>query len=206
MASGPHDNAHVFDLEGTGVASFHVGDGVQFIQTDSSGRIWVGYFDEGVFGRGEFSPGGLDCFDSEGHCLFQFNEVAESWQLPCIDECYALNVVADGNVWAYCYSSYSVVHLKDFEAVGVWRDLPVELATAMAVSGDKVLFARTDDAPHQNLAVWVKGSSTIEEVEVLDERGQPLEWIYSTGRDNKLYLQTQMGQVYVVDAAHVEDP
>jgi len=30
--------------------SFHAGDGIQDVEAAGDGTIWVGYFDEGVFG------------------------------------------------------------------------------------------------------------------------------------------------------------
>jgi hypothetical protein len=45
------DNAHVFDPGGAHLRSFCLGDGIERIGVDGAGTIWVGYFDEGVFGN-----------------------------------------------------------------------------------------------------------------------------------------------------------
>jgi hypothetical protein len=44
-------NAHVYDADGKLLRSFHAGDGKEDVQTTEKGRIWVGYFGEGVFGN-----------------------------------------------------------------------------------------------------------------------------------------------------------
>ena len=49
---GSYDlNARVYRPDGALKSEFCLGDGIEHMQTDTSGRIWVGYFDEGVFGN-----------------------------------------------------------------------------------------------------------------------------------------------------------
>ena len=79
----------------------------------------MSYFDEGVFGGG-LGPQGLICFDGGGTPIFQYREFAERNGLPPIDDCYAMNVAANGDVWLNYYSNFPLVHLRDFALEQVW--------------------------------------------------------------------------------------
>ena len=74
-----------------------LGDASKHLQTTPEGQIWVGYFDEGVYGGGIGSEG-LVCFDSNGTSIFKYAEFAKQHGLPFIDDCYTLNVVGAA-VW-----------------------------------------------------------------------------------------------------------
>jgi hypothetical protein len=93
---------------------FDLGDGSQDLQTTANGQIWVSYFDEGVFGLG-IGRAGLICFDSSGTPVFRYSDLAESQQLAFIDDCYALNVISDDEVWLCYYSDFPLVCLRGFE-------------------------------------------------------------------------------------------
>ena len=56
--SGPELNALAIDQNGRIYRRGCLGDGIQHLQVAGDGTIWVGYFDEGVFGNmGWGSPG-----------------------------------------------------------------------------------------------------------------------------------------------------
>ena len=42
-------NLRLFDADGAFRTAFPVGDGVEHLLADGAGRLWVGYFDEGIF-------------------------------------------------------------------------------------------------------------------------------------------------------------
>src|SRR5688572_10081234 len=44
-------NARILDVEGAELRRIELGDGIEHIKIDSRDRIWVGWFDEGVFGN-----------------------------------------------------------------------------------------------------------------------------------------------------------
>jgi hypothetical protein len=49
---GTHEmNARVYHADGSIKREFCLGDGIEHVQVDSEGHIWVGYFDEGIFGN-----------------------------------------------------------------------------------------------------------------------------------------------------------
>jgi hypothetical protein len=114
-------NTQIFDRTMNHIVrTLDLGDASNQIQTTENGQIWVSYFDEGVFGNG-IGKEGLVCFDSEGRANFKYAEFADKFNLPSIDDCYALNV--DKNeVWVCYYSDFPLVHLKDFALAGLWKD------------------------------------------------------------------------------------
>ena len=88
----------VYDAHGALRFTLDLGDASEDVQTTPDGRIWVSYFDEGVFGNG-VGRQGLICFDSAGRVLFQYADFAEQNALPTIADCYAINVDPTGAVW-----------------------------------------------------------------------------------------------------------
>jgi hypothetical protein len=130
-------NACVFDGNGTLLRDFTVGDGIEHVQTTSDGAIWVGYFDEGVFGNfGWDEPigsSGIVVFDAAGAQRWAF-EPREG--APDIADCYALNV-DDREAWACYYTDFPLVRIAD----GVMTSWKTELAglRAFAVGQGRVL-------------------------------------------------------------------
>lgn len=91
-----------------------LGDASEDLQTTAKGHIWVSYFDEGVFGSG-IGASGLICFDSTGTPVFKYSDLAENHQVPYIDDCYALNVINDDEVWLCYYADFPLVCLREFK-------------------------------------------------------------------------------------------
>ena len=108
-------NAKVYGPDGKQNRGFLLGDGINHIQTDAEGRIWVGYFDEGIFGNfgwqhagGPFGAAGLSCFAKSGQKIWDY-EPPEGFD-PIAD-CYALNVSSSG-VWSHYYSDFPIAHIN----------------------------------------------------------------------------------------------
>jgi len=76
----------VYDRHGSLTSTFDLGDASQDLQTTPDGKIWVSYFDEGVFGGG-IGAQGVVCFDNTGLPIFRFGEFAERQGLPAICDC-----------------------------------------------------------------------------------------------------------------------
>src|SRR3569832_2073348 len=100
------------------VSRILLGDGIENMSIDTRGRIWVGYFDEGVFGNfGWSDPGpppigaaGRVCFDAAGTKLWEYDQHRRP-----IDDCYALNVQGDNaSVFTYADFPKNVIS-SDFE-------------------------------------------------------------------------------------------
>ncbi len=105
-------NAHIYEGSGQHVRSFHAGDGIQEVQTTNDGRIWVSYFDEGVFGSTKLGRSGLVCLDNRGRCTFDYETLVGD-DVPSIADCYALNVCSDREVWLCYYTDFPLVRLLD---------------------------------------------------------------------------------------------
>ncbi|WP_207123077.1 hypothetical protein [Actinocatenispora comari] len=96
-------NAEIWNWQGQRTGVGQLGDAIESLLTTPSGKVWVGYFDEALGGRGP-----------EGHGLARFSSSLDSeWlypggsSLPSIVDCYTLNV--DGED-AYC-CPYTGFHL-----------------------------------------------------------------------------------------------
>ncbi|MFF8841310.1 hypothetical protein ACF08N_01050 [Streptomyces sp. NPDC015127] len=132
---GDADHVQVFDALGRVSWSFAVGDAIEHLLADESGDLWVGYFDEGVFGDDPLSVPGLRKWSVTGEPL---------WELPlstaggCMADCYALN--ADrSTAWAYYYTDFPLVRIGGDGTARVWES-PVGGAKAIAVSDGGAAF------------------------------------------------------------------
>lgn len=138
-------NARVFAPDGALLAQFMLGDGIGHVAIDSADRIWVGWFDEGVFGNtGWQVPGREWPPSSNGVACFAFDgRLIEAPSMPNgvehIADCYALAAVGAG-VWVCPYTDFSLIRLVPGEPAGWWRGGPAG-SKAIAVDGDHVLLA-----------------------------------------------------------------
>ncbi|HEY6315534.1 MAG TPA: hypothetical protein VIY52_32665 [Streptosporangiaceae bacterium] len=48
---GPDRNAVLYDAHGQVVSEHVLGDGIEHVLATSTGQVWVGYFDEGIYGN-----------------------------------------------------------------------------------------------------------------------------------------------------------
>lgn len=94
-----HPNAFICDKNGKFLRAFKIGDAVNKLIVDAKDRIWVGYFDEGVFGGSEISQYGLNRFDKNGRLEYSF--MCDGLN---IDDCYNLNIDAHNNAIIAPYS------------------------------------------------------------------------------------------------------
>ena len=120
-------NAAIFDDDGRLLRSGSLGDGIAHLRVTRAGKIWVGYFDEGIFGNyGWGESGGPDPIGRAGLVRFGADLVKE-WELPCDDEtipsntdCYALNVYGN-TLWTSYDGDFPVVRVND-DVLTVWRN------------------------------------------------------------------------------------
>lgn len=114
-------NASIHDCGGIEIRRITLGDGIEHVKIDDFQRIWVGWFDEGVFGNRDWRiPGmesapsrfGIGAFDEHGALLDHASDVM-------IADCYALN--AFGNeAWACPYRRFPIWRMLTNEE-RVWR-------------------------------------------------------------------------------------
>ncbi|WP_193614497.1 hypothetical protein [Nocardioides lijunqiniae] len=133
---GVEPNALVFDDTGGLLQEACVGDGIEHAQTTPSGRLWLGFSDEGVFGNmGWGSHSGPPPLGRSG-IVRCGADLSPQWTFPTsgpppVDACYALNV--DGEIgWAYYYSGFPIVRI-DGDDVTVW---PTTVGGAKALVTD----------------------------------------------------------------------
>ncbi len=181
-------NAHVLDESACLVRSFHAGDGVEDVQTTRTGRIWVSYFDEGVFGSTGLGQSGLVCLDSEGSPVFEFASVV-GVDVPAIDYCYALNVCSDGEVWLCYYSDFPLVRLVDGKPQSIWNEHSVSGSPGFAVSGQAVLFAGGYNRKGE-LFLFSLDTMKCRSLLAVDDGDEQIKSLHAFGRQGSLFLQT----------------
>jgi len=183
-SKGVEKNGHIWRSDGTLVRQIALGEGINQVQTSSRSEVWVGYNDEGVYRAGE--PG-LTCFDPDGKRTFSFaDSVANDDVVPIIDDCYALNVSSDNEIWVYYYSAFPLVRLVDKRLAGIWTRVPGLGAHAFAVGEKSVLFAG-DYGDRSSITRYFPESGRIEMGHAIGD-GQQLEFTRAIGRADRLHL------------------
>jgi hypothetical protein len=140
-SDGPDRNAVIYGADGRVLAEETLGDGIEHVLADGTGHVWVGYFDEGVFGN--YGWGGPGDPPPLGACgLTRYSaDLQPVWHYPSADsphgsisDCYALNVDGD-TAWTCYYTSFPVVRISDGALTG-WRN-HITGVRALAVSGSR---------------------------------------------------------------------
>lgn len=194
-------NAHVFDGAGRRVRSFPAGDGIQDVQTDELERIWISYFDEGVFGNTSLARSGLVCLDDQGRLVFDFQKVPHECVRSMAD-CYALNVCSGREAWLCYYTDFPLVKLVDLQLADVWLRFPVSGSPAFAVRGNAVLFAGGYKQRNSLFRVDL-GSLRSKEFQPVDQQGRAIANFSALGRGSSLFLGTP-SSLLKVDVADCE--
>lgn len=101
-----------------------LGDGIQEVFTTPSGKVWVGYFDEGVYGNYGWGAPGPEPMGAHGIVRFA-SDLTVDWQYPydaeggAISHVYAMNVDAE-TAWSSYYTDFPIVRIAENE-VSTWR-------------------------------------------------------------------------------------
>jgi len=135
---GPELNALVIDRDGKIVRRGCIGDGIQHLQVASDGTIWVGYFDEGVFGNFGWGGPGPQPLGAAG--IVAWSPTLEKiWELDpeegLISDCYAMNVHGV-EILACPYTDFPVLRL---------RDRQLQVFPTQGISGPRGILAAGDD-------------------------------------------------------------
>lgn len=133
LAESRGGHARICDKDGKVLGTLDLGDAINHVQTTPGGLIWVGYFDEGVYGGG-VGNAGLVCFGPSGLVIFKYSDFAKDHDLPFIDDCYTLNVMGSSVLVSY-YSEFPYVLMNEFELENVWRNQAPN--SAIAVRGNR---------------------------------------------------------------------
>ena len=129
-------NGLVLDEDGQPIRAFLLGDGIEHIRCASDGTIWVGYFDEGIFGN-SVGSGGIVHFDAYGRTLWSYNE-QESAGGSFVADCYALSLSGD-ELWSCYYTDFDILRVKGSTKTR-WSN-GITGARALAVDGSFLLLA-----------------------------------------------------------------
>jgi hypothetical protein len=189
----PEHNALLYDELGRRVGDFHAGDAISSVQVTRDGKVWIANVDEMYSERSELAEG-LICVDLLGRPMFRFSHVI-SEQVPQIDDCYALNVVSDGETWATYYSDFPIVKLTEFEVEGVWPARAPAGSHAFAVHETRLLFG-----PDYRGQCWLVdlGVGARKRVRFEDPEGRGLNF-----RGNKLKFVARGRMAYVLSGSQL---
>jgi hypothetical protein len=188
LADSRGGSATIYDATGKILKELDLGDGSKDVQTTAQGNIWVSYFDEGVFGDG-IGSAGLVCFDRTGKPLFNYAEWAEKTQAPFIDDCYALNVMTDDEVWLSYYSGFPLVRIKRFELENIWKEFG-SISHGFAIRSGTVVYKKAY-VRNQLFRCSLDSPCNHEPLEVVDQNGGTIEGEWTiAARGPALYLMT----------------
>jgi hypothetical protein len=139
---GPDQNAIIYDADGQPVIEATIGDGIEHVLVSASGGIWVGYFDEGVYGNyGWGDAGAPPPLGATG--LVRYTPTLEAdWRYPAeardrwgpISDCYALNIDGD-TAWACYYTDFPVTRVEEDTVTG-WRNGLARSVRALIVADE----------------------------------------------------------------------
>lgn len=153
-ASNGEKNGAIYTADGRKEREIHLGDGIETMLCAPDGTIWVGYFDEGVFGgpnkdgRWPISCGGIVQFDETGRVLWSFNDGVRDDR--AIADVYALTLSAN-DPWTCYYTDFPITRIHDGRPI-FWTGC-VSGANAIAVNGDMVLLGGGYAKDARNIAV-----------------------------------------------------
>ena len=201
-------NAFVYDDTQNLMSSFHMGDGIEDVQTTKNGDIWTSYFDEGVFGD-SIGASGLLCFDKKGVKIFDFVKFVQTPsnnEIPFIDDCYALNVSSNQTVYLYYYSDFPLVVLHnktEYELFNheQFQESPIVGSKAFSIWKDYILFGHGYDDKGK-IHLYSLQNKKIQSYLPVTEENDIINYDYAVGRKHKLFLVCK-DDVYHVDIRDV---
>lgn len=187
-------NAFVYDENQNMLSSFHMGDGIEDVQTTKNGEIWASYFDEGVFGN-SIGASGLLCFDKNGAVIFDFTKFAQTPNnndIPFIEDCYALNVFSNETVYLYYYSDFPLLALHNrtnYELLNddLFRKYPIEGSKAFSVWKDFILFGHGYNHESE-LHLYSIKNKTLQSFIPVNKENAIINYDYAIGRKQRLFL------------------
>jgi hypothetical protein len=183
-------NGRIHAADGRMERTMILGDGIENLFCAPDGTIWVGYFDEGVFGGPHkdgswpVSSGGIVQFDASGRVLWSFNDrVGED--RPVVDS-YAMTL-SGSDVWACFYIGFPIVRVRGGEPQ-FWANA-VDGASAIAVNGDLVLLGGGYGAKDNHIAVVKREGDTSRKIGTLRYApGKPTAAGLMQGRGDMLHI------------------
>jgi hypothetical protein len=141
---GPDHNAIIYDPDGRAIVEGTVGDGVHHVFVSDSGHVWVGYFDEGVYGNNGWGDAGSPPPLGAPGLVRYSPDLEPDWHYPAdarqswgaISDCYALNIDGD-TAWACYYTDFPVVRIEAGTVTG-WRNSIARGVHALAIADETI--------------------------------------------------------------------
>lgn len=165
--SGAERNAIRFNEAGDAVATGTLGDGVQSVQTTPSGDVWVGYFDEGIFGNyGWGAPSGPEPIGAAGLVKFS-GEFEITWRFQpegpfnTMADCYALNVVGE-NAWVCYYTDFPIASISQ-DRVAYWQN-SIAGARALVTAGESLALVGGYDGERDRVVIGQLGAEAFDAI------------------------------------------
>lgn len=140
-SAGNYDkNGRIYDAHGNLLNTILLGDGIQDVQAADNGDIWTSYFDEGVFGNygwdDPIGAYGLKLWNEKGESNYDYFPPDG---LDRICDCYAMNVESNRVTWAYYYTDFPLVKIKDRIVADYWH-IPIAGSDCFAIYRNYALF------------------------------------------------------------------
>jgi hypothetical protein len=160
---GADRNAVVYDADGDVLIEATLGDGIEHVLTTRTGHVWVGYFDEGVYGNYGWGGPGPTPLGACGLARFSA-DLRPDWEFPydghwgAISDCYALNVDGE-DAWTCYYTGFPVVRVHEGALTG-WRN-DIDGAKALAVGGSRVALQGGYGASYDRLVIGDLGDGRL---------------------------------------------
>lgn len=150
------DNAIIVDRLGNVIKKLYLGDCIQNCIVNNSENIIVSYYDEGIFSGDEISMNGLNVFDINGEIIWKSDKP--------IDDCYAINIDENENIWYYYYSDFKLIK-TDMKQEKIYEP-HIEGASAFLISSDakNIVF----EAGYNNKNNFIIGKFQNEEIVELE--------------------------------------
>ncbi|MEM9840430.1 MAG: hypothetical protein AAF830_14915 [Pseudomonadota bacterium] len=188
VRTGTEPNGRVISPAGDLVRTVMLGDGIEHVKIDDFGRIWVGWFDEGVFSNNGWYVDGLsDPPNSYGVAAFSAKGRLLAYPTGVlVADCYALTTARD-EAWFYPYTDFPIVRLSP-KRQDLWptelsgtRAIAVREPYVLAVGGyggdfDRAVLLELEASSARELASWSLplGPRRSRELRFLDARGDTI--------------------------------
>ena len=189
-------NARHVSADGDTLNEATLGDGINHMLTDANGNVWVGFFDEGVYGDVGWEGEGHEFSPIGGPGLLRFDDsLTLSWSYSgessgyYIDDCYALNVTDSEAIT--CFYSDFVIAKVGREPTKYWKN-EVAGASALLVSDRlcALVGGYAGDGTRLAIGHFESNRFVVDREERLDTRAldKPAEQAWVVGRGPELHL------------------
>lgn len=178
-----------------------MGDGIAHVQVTEAGKVWVAYYDEGIFGNFGWGNGvdstpigssGLVRFDLSGRREWEFTPPQG---FDAMADCYALNVASDDETWVCYYLDFPLVHIGPGNSLTGWRT-GLSGVDAIAADGDKVLLFGGYQGDRHRCRIGRLDAGRVvalQDVELDLETGAGLDSCRFAGRGRALHALADLG-------------